>query len=160
MTKRGDEEASVHIRQPDGTFSSTSASGEGAGPRVAPDREWGETLVMGKFKARTRTTVANREAMAALQLIGVAADVDYMLGAPTTPTVVKFKMNNWAAVTRPLTRVREVHVVSEWAEGDGRLWALRGRSPGERARTAPAARAHRRIRELLEEWRLQGWGPA
>lgn len=116
--------------------------------------------MLGKFKARTRTTVAHREALAALRLLGIAEDVDYVLGASTTSTVVKIKMKSWAAVTRAVAKFREAQLESDYAEEAGRLWALRGRSPGEIARTGPVARAHRRIRELLEEWRLQNWVPA
>lgn len=117
-------------------------------------------LVIGRFKSRTRTTIANTEALVALRIVGPAGDVSYILGAPSTPSVVKIKMTNWSAVTKALAQIREVHLVSEWAEGDGRLWALRIRPAGEITRTAPASRAHSRVREVLDEWRQLGWTPS
>lgn len=42
----------------------------GESTRVVPEREIGETLVIGKFKGRTRTTIANVGARRALEIIG------------------------------------------------------------------------------------------
>lgn len=124
-----------------------------------PDSELVEVLVLGRFRSRTRTTIANKEAPTALTMFGIAAVVSYILGAPSTSTVVKVKMRNWSAVTRALAQFRDLHLVSDYAEGDGRRWALRGKSAGEIARTAPASRAHRRINDILEGWKAQGWEP-
>lgn len=40
---------------------------------------------------------------------------------------------------------------------DGRLWALRMKSPAEVARSAPVTRAHRKVREMLDDWQAMGW---
>lgn len=68
--------------------------------RVIPEREVGETLVIGGFKGRTRTTTANAGARRALEIFGCDSEIQYFPGAPSTSSVVKVKMTSWAAVTR------------------------------------------------------------
>lgn len=135
-----------------------AAVGESA--RVVPETEIGETLVIGKFKGRTRTTTANTEAMKALDITGCRADMKYILGAPSTSTVVKAKMATWQSATRALAAFRQHMIGSPFADtDDGRLWALRMKSPADVARTAPVARAHRKVREQLDDWQSKGWRP-
>lgn len=49
--------------------------------RVIPECNIGETIVIGRFKGRTRTSTANAEARRALQIIGSDAYIEYVLGA-------------------------------------------------------------------------------
>lgn len=125
-----EDEQGVRIVRADGTTATTADTLPGiTGPRVVPDHELGEIILIG------------------------------VLGAPTTPSVVKVKLPSWGAVTRALAHRCELHLQSEWSDGAGRLWTLRGRSPGEMARTETASRAHRRVKEVLEEWRRRGRHP-
>lgn len=75
-----------------------------------------------------------------------------MLCAGTTSSVVELQLSSWEAVTRAIQRLRDLRIVSTYADGDGRLWGSRGRTPVEVARTAPAARVVRRIKEVQEQW--------
>lgn len=160
-TRQGERDGPRILRPPAPAARTGGGGGAGGGhdldgPRVVPEHILGLTLVMGKFKTRTRTSTARQEALQTLKLIGSPSVVVRVFGAGTTSSVGKMQRSSWEADTRAIQTLRDLHTISNYADGDGRLWGSRGLTPAEVARTAPAARAVRRIKEVQEPWAKAG----
>lgn len=110
-------------------------------------------------KSRTRTSIATSEALQALRLVGLEEEIVKVQGAGPTSTVARIQLKSWGAVSRAMTRFKEVHLFSPHGHPDngGRLWASRMKTFNEIQRTSPVSRAHRKMNDIVDRWEAQGW---
>lgn len=78
--------------------------------RVIPGNILGQTLLIGKFRSRTRATIARVVAIQTLELIGSSEDLLRVFGAGAMSSVVNMHLRTCVAATRKTQRLRDLQI--------------------------------------------------
>lgn len=105
-------------------------------PRLRQDEDLRCVIVMGTFRARTRTAVATREAVQVLQLLGLHHEIVEILGGPSTAKVVRIRMKTADGVATAIARARVRPIASDLTIS-GQVRINRARTQVEAARVTP-----------------------
>lgn len=112
------------------------------------------TVTVGYFNERTRTSQATTEVMALMKLLGLEEEVQEILPAPPTCRVVKLLMLNRMAAGDTIKKLKDLRASTE--NSVGILWASRGQTQEDQARSGPLRRAVRMLHDERERRHQRG----
>lgn len=111
------------------------------------------TVTVGYFQERTRTTQATSEVMSLMKLIGMDEEIQEVLPAPPSCQVVRTLMLNRLAAGDRIKKLKGLRASTE--NSAGILWANKGQTQEDQARSGPLRRAGRLLQDERER-RQQG----